>query len=168
MSVQQRPKRLSREVDSTKQAQGAHSTATFDGPPEDMHPRVDAEHSPRILHIEDDADFSRAVKLRMQQRGIAVLNAFDGTDGFFTAMTEHAHAILLDIEMPNCGGDFILRRLKDNPITRDIPVIVVTSVSCVEMASKLINGGAERVFIKPLDYDQLFHELCQHIPKLTS
>ena len=81
-----------------------------------------------MLCIDDDADFSDALKIRLEDHGVAVIRAHTGMEGYRLAFTTPASAILLDFNMPDGQGDYILGRLKDNPVTRDIPVVVITGV----------------------------------------
>jgi two-component system response regulator MprA len=117
-----------------------------------------------ILHIDDDADFSQAMRLRLQRHGVSVIRAYDGGEGFLAAMSQPAELVLLDLEMPNGSGQYVLRRLKENPVTRDVPVVVVTSDKSRHTERTLINMGADRVFHKPVEFDRLLNELNYHLP----
>lgn len=121
---------------------------------------------PWVLHIEDDEDFSGAIKRRLEQHGVAVVRAFNGMEGYRTAFARQADAILLDFEMPNGQGDYILGRLKDNPATRDIPVIVITGVRDRSVYRKMMNLGASAFLTKPVEFDELHQRLGEHIPML--
>jgi len=117
---------------------------------------------PWLLCIDDDAEYSLALKLRFEQHGIGVQRAFAGMDGFRQAFMRPAEAILLDYEMPNGQGDYILGRLKDNPVTKDIPVIVVTGRKERSLERKMLNLGAARFLTKPIDFSTLLAEVQQH------
>ena len=123
---------------------------------------------PWVLHIEDDEEFSAAIKMRLEAHGVAVVRATSGVQGYTTAFTRGADAILLDFEMPGAEGDYVLRRLKDNPVTQDIPVIVITGRRDRALARQMLNLGAERYFTKPVAFDELLGELRRHIDILPS
>jgi DNA-binding response OmpR family regulator len=123
---------------------------------------------PWVLHIEDDEEFSAVVKLRLEAHGVAVVRAANGVEGYTTAFMQEADAILLDYEVPGAEGDYILRRLKDNPVTKDIPVIVLTGRRDQALVRQMLNLGAERCFTKPVDFDALLTELRRHIDVLPS
>ncbi len=118
---------------------------------------------PWVLCVDDDTDYSQALKLRLESRGVAVVRAYEGGEGFHSACSNRASAILLDCHLPNGEGDYVLRRLKETPTTRDIPVIVVTGSKDSSMERKMLNLGAEKVFYKPLDFDRLCEELSRHV-----
>lgn len=121
---------------------------------------------PWVLHIDDDPDFSWGVKMRLEERGVAVVRAFDGADGYRTAFEHPATAILLDFEMPNGRGDYVLRRLKENPATAEIPVIVISGLDDEMMKRKMVNLGASAILGKPVNYDELLDRLGDHLSLL--
>jgi CheY-like chemotaxis protein len=122
---------------------------------------------PWVLSIDDDADFSDALKCRLESYGVAVIRAFSGMEGYRLAFTNPASAILLDYNMPDGQGDYILGRLKDNPVTRNIPVIVITGVRDKSLERKMYGLGAARFLTKPIRFDTLRDELSKHIEILS-
>lgn len=111
---------------------------------------------PWVLCIDDDPEFATTLKLRLQQHGVDLLHAFAGMEGYRFAFTHEAQAIILDQEMPGGNGEYILRRLKENPVTQDIPVIVLTGRKDQALARRMYNLGAARFLTKPLDWDDLW------------
>ena len=85
--------------------------------------------------------------------------ATTGLVGYCYALGESADVILLDYQLPNGCGDFILEQLKTNPATKDIPVIAISASKDRALRHTLINGGAVRFFSKPLDFEELMKEL---------
>jgi CheY-like chemotaxis protein len=108
-----------------------------------------------ILCIDDDQDFCDALSLRFAEFGISVLQAKEGMDGYRAAFISPVCAIVLDYMMPNGRGDYILSRLLDNPVTKDIPVIVVTGQSDKMLERRMLAMGAKAYLRKPLDFSQL-------------
>jgi len=117
---------------------------------------------PWVLHVDDDAQFRDVVRLRLEASGFRVVSAFDGTAGIREAFTQTVSAIILDYEMPNGHGDYVLGRLKNNPVTKDIPVIVLTGVKDKFLERRLISQGASKFFNKPPIFDLLIGELQLH------
>lgn len=118
---------------------------------------------PWVLCIDDDADFSSVLRLRLEAIGVSVINAFTGMDGFQKAFSEPASAILLDFNMPNGQGDYILQRLKRNPVTMDIPVIVLTGNKDQQLQRRMLSMGAAAFLTKPLEFEDLLAVLQQQI-----
>ena len=113
------------------------------------------DQKPTILCIDDDQDFCDALSLRFAEFGISVLQAREGMAGFRTAFVMPVCAIVLDYMMPNGRGDYILTRLMDNPITKDIPVIVVTGQNDKMLERKMLAMGAKAYLRKPLEFSLL-------------
>ena len=118
---------------------------------------------PRVLCIDDDKEFVHALQIRLESRGIAVLRATTGLDGFCYAVGEPADAILLDYQLPNGCGDYILEQLKAHPATTNTPVIVISGSQDRALAYTLVNGGAVRFMHKPLNFEELISELRKHL-----
>lgn len=123
---------------------------------------------PWVLCVDDDPDFSKALQLRLEVHGVAVIRALDGSAGYRAAFTSPADVILLDYHMPNGRGDYVLRRLKENPVTRDIPVIVLTGMRDRSVERTMLNLGAEEYLIKPVGLDRLLEVLSRFIPVLRT
>ncbi len=122
--------------------------------------KLDAENPPSddswVLCIDDDAEYAASLRMRFKQRGVHLVNATAGMSGYRQAFTSPADAILLDVNMPDGSGDYILRRLKENEITRDIPVIVVTGERSKPLERKMYNLGAAEYFTKPVEWERLW------------
>ena len=125
--------------------------------------RSQPRSTPRVLCIEDDPEFARALQIRLESRGISVLRAATGLDGFCAAVGEPADAILLDYQLPNGCGHFILQQLKANLATSHIPVIVISGTKDRALEYTLVNVGAVRFFQKPFDFEELMCELRKHL-----
>jgi CheY-like chemotaxis protein len=123
---------------------------------------------PWILCIDDDFDFSDALKLRFEEYGVAMARAANGIDGFCMAFSTPAQAILLDYQMPNGQGDYILDRLKSNPVTRDIPVFMITGVKDKMLERRVIAMGVAGYFLKPVNFERLRAELAEYVVALKS
>ena len=127
------------------------------------------EHKPPwILHVEDDAELSNALKLRLESHGVAVVRAFRGMEGYRTAFSHPADLIILDVDMPDGRGDYVLRRLKENAVTKNIPVIILTGRKERLMERQMLNLGAEKYFTKPFVFTEILEELKRHIDILPS
>jgi len=118
---------------------------------------------PWVLCVEDDRDFSLALQLRFKRHGISVVRAFEGVEGIQTALTHPAEAIVLDYNLPNGRGDYVLRQLKANPLTKAIPVIVVSGQKRPGLEKEMLHLGAARFFAKPVRFDALLEEVQRHV-----
>jgi DNA-binding response OmpR family regulator len=149
--------------DGEKSLKRTASRGTLRGP----HRRESGE-PPWVICIEDDEDFSMALKLRLEAHGVAVVRAFDGTAGYRAAFTHPASAILLDYNLPDGQGDYVLRRLKENPVTADVPVIILTGNPSTAVRRQMFNLGADAYLTKPLDFADLMDVLEPYVDMLPA
>jgi CheY-like chemotaxis protein len=126
------------------------------------------QNPPWVLCIDDDADFSDAMKIRLEEHGVAVARAYSGMEGFCMVFSHPASAILLDYNMPNGQGDYILDRLKNNPVTKDIPVFVITGAKDKMLERRMMAMGAADFLHKPVDFKKLRDDLARYIDILAT
>jgi CheY-like chemotaxis protein len=89
-----------------------------------------------------------------------------GFVGLELARTQIPDLILLDIHLPDLMGDQVLERLKSDPITRDIPVVVLSADATRRQIATSMAGGALEYLTKPLDLKQLYKVLHEVLPPL--
>ncbi|MCM2305147.1 MAG: response regulator, partial [Elusimicrobia bacterium] len=84
----------------------------------------------RVLIVDDESDLTEALAIRLSSGwGFTVAVAHDGDEGLRKASAFRPDMILLDIAMPNVDGWEMCRRLRDDPETRAIPIVVMTAWS---------------------------------------
>lgn len=118
---------------------------------------------PCVLHVDDDAEFSAALKRRLEAHGVAVVRAYDGDDGIQQSQTYVTDAVLLDVEMPNTNVEEILIALKQDDLTKEIPVIVLTGRKDRQLQQRLEMLGASAYITKPLRFEELREQLARYI-----
>jgi CheY-like chemotaxis protein len=110
----------------------------------------------KVLYIEDNEDNVYMLKMRLELLGdFEVLAAEDGQKGCEMAATEQPDIILMDLEMPVVDGWEATRRLKDNPQTRDIPVIVLSAHALAGERERAIAAGCDEFDTTPIEFDRL-------------
>src|SRR6476661_5276789 len=96
----------------------------------------------RILVIDDSDLIRMVVKVSLEQTADwEVLTAASAQEGLATAAAERPDAILLDVEMPDMDGPAIFRALQASPLTRPIPVILVTATDQPAVRQRLADLG---------------------------
>ena len=83
----------------------------------------------RILLVEDDRFLRRACEVSLRQRGFSVTLAADGEEALRQVRAERPDLILLDLLMPRMTGIEVLRTLRAEPATREIPVLILSNSS---------------------------------------
>lgn len=102
----------------------------------------------RILLVEDDRFLRRACEAALRQRGFAVVAATDGEEGLRLARAETPDLVLLDLLMPKLPGIEVLRALKADPATKNIPVLILSNSSREQDVSEVIGLGAVDYWVK--------------------
>jgi len=102
----------------------------------------------RVLVIDDDEIARYLLSNLLDGSGLTVLEAEDGLEGLRRVQEDRPRAIFLDLAMPDLNGFEVLDRLKTNPATRDIPVIVYTSRVLDEEHKKRLAGRVVEVLSK--------------------
>ena len=118
---------------------------------------------PVVLHVEDDCDFSAALKYRLEAHGVAVVRAFNGDDGIRQAQKQKVDAILLDFDMPLLKGDEVLEALREDEQTKYLPVIAITGRQDERLKIRMKQLGASAHLTKPLKFEDLRKQLARFI-----
>jgi DNA-binding response OmpR family regulator len=79
-----------------------------------------------ILIVDDERDIVTILKMALEKEGFQVLEAYDGIEAMQKITDKKPDLILLDLMMPKLDGHSVNLRLKENPDTANIPVIVIT------------------------------------------
>ncbi len=106
-----------------------------------------------VLYIEDNEANLQLVRriLALQGDRFRFLGASDGLDGLEQARTMLPDLILLDLHLPEIDGELVLQRLRDDPSTRDIPVVVLSADATPSRIERLVREGVFAYLTKPLD-----------------
>ena len=110
----------------------------------------------RILVIDDIDANVRLLEAKLSAEYYEVLTASNGPSGLIVAAQERPDIILLDVMMPGMDGFEVCRRLKDDPLTRHIPVVLVTALDGRQDRIAGLDAGADEFLTKPIDDVTLF------------
>ena len=103
-------------------------------------PKRANEHT--ILVIDDDPFIRDVYRLSLEKSGFKVAAAEDGVAGLAAVAKERPDVIMLDIVMPRMDGFETLAKLKGDPATKRIPVIMLSSMRAKEDVDRALKGGA--------------------------
>lgn len=82
---------------------------------------------PKILAVDDQVHIVRLIQVNLERHGYQVVTAYDGEEALQKVKTEKPDLVVCDVMMPRKDGFEVLRELKADPTTRDIPVIMLTA-----------------------------------------
>ena len=109
----------------------------------------------RILVIEDENDIRQLLRFNLEREGFAVLEAADGLGGLHMATSELPDLVVLDLMLPGMDGCDVCRRLKAQPVTAAIPVLMLTARG--EEVDRIVGLtlGADDYVVKPFSVREL-------------
>ena len=120
----------------------------------------ESEEKPlRVAVVDDDPDMIKVLRVILGMRGMEVHEASNGMKGLALVRREHPDVVLLDIMMPDIDGFEVLRRLKLDPETGDIPVIFVSAKTGKEHVDLGLSLGAQGYITKPFNPDALINKI---------
>src|SRR6266699_1704653 len=108
-----------------------------------------------VLVIDDEESIIDLIKLGLKYEGFEVVAAGDGEEGIAIAQRTNPLFIILDWMLPDMDGLEVCRRLRTNPTTRDIPILLLTAKDEVGSRVEGLNTGADDYLTKPFDFDEL-------------
>ncbi len=122
---------------------------------------------PRVLLAEDDRLLRVAGEATLRKRGFAVTVAVDGEDALLKASQAPFDLILLDVMMPKLQGFEVLVRLKAGASTRQVPVIMLSSLGQESDVKEALAAGALAYFVKSeLRLNELADRIAAVLKKL--
>ncbi|MCM8781005.1 MAG: response regulator [Candidatus Omnitrophica bacterium] len=90
----------------------------------------------KVLIVDDEPDIVAVMKFTLESKGFKVITAYDGLEGLKKAKEENPDLIILDVLMPKVFGDDLAVKLKSEPDTYNIPIILLTNLPLDFLAGK--------------------------------
>lgn len=103
----------------------------------------------KILVVDDDLDSLKLIGLMLQRNGYEVIAANAGNQALTRALNDHPDLIILDVMMPDMNGYEVSRRLRKNPSTQNIPIIMFTAKTLIDDKVAGFEAGADDYLTKP-------------------
>jgi DNA-binding response OmpR family regulator len=111
--------------------------------------------TPLVLVADDDPDILSLVALRLERFGFEVVVARDGEQALATALERAPDIALLDVSMPKLDGYEVTACLRDNPSTRQMPIILLTARVQETDIARGVEAGADDYVKKPFSTQEL-------------
>jgi DNA-binding response OmpR family regulator len=108
-----------------------------------------------ILLADDEEDIKTVVRLFLEEKGYDIITAFDGLDAIDITRREKPDLILLDIMMPVINGYEVCQKLKADPATAGIPIVMLSAAAHADSVKKGLDAGAVDYLVKPFDPEKL-------------
>ncbi len=110
---------------------------------------------PKILIIDDEAPIREMLSITLQRRGFSCVEAADAVEGVHQIKTEKPDLVLLDLMLPGQSGFNLAEDLKRDPLTRELPIIMLTARESDYDKTKGLNLGADDYVTKPFSPNEL-------------
>ena len=118
----------------------------------------------RILIIEDNPMNMELFNDLLEDEGYLILQAVNGKDGFNMAKSEIPDLILLDSGLPDIGGEELVRKFKQDFITKNITLIVCSASTMKEEKKMIMNSGCDEFISKPIDTKEFVKTIAKFLP----
>ncbi len=115
----------------------------------------------RILIVEDNNDIAELLTIRLELAGYLTCRTHDGASGIGAVHAYKPHAVLLDIGLPDHDGFAVLKAIKQDPKTRDIPVLMLTARQAMGDIQEALKLGAKDYVTKPFDDRKLLIRIAR-------
>ena len=105
--------------------------------------------SKKILVADDEAHILYVVSMKLRNAGFEVITAVDGEEALELCTTEHPDLLITDYQMPLLTGLDLCKRMRQQPLTRDIPAMMLTARGFDIEPQEMAEAGVSAVLAKP-------------------
>ena len=121
----------------------------------------------KILCVEDNAENLFMLQRRLTRRGFEVTVSMNGAECVEWAKTLQPDLIVMDLNLPGLNGWEATRRLKTQPETKDIPIIMLTAEYAEKSRENALAAGCDEFELKPIDFEGLVGKIQALLSRST-
>jgi two-component system alkaline phosphatase synthesis response regulator PhoP len=122
----------------------------------------------KILIIEDDRSAARLAQYTIQQAGYDAIIAYDGYDGLDKTLREHPDLVILDIMLPGLDGYEVCHRLRAEPETITLPILMISAKAREEDKNIGLKVGADDYLAKPVEPSVMLEKIEELLARKDS
>jgi two-component system alkaline phosphatase synthesis response regulator PhoP len=119
----------------------------------------------KVLIVEDHADMRELLSWQIELMGFIPVTAKHGKEGVEKAVAEKPQLILMDIMMPGMDGRETARALRENPETKNIPILAATALFRDSDLKSCLEAGCNAYIVKPFTFQELQTKLREMMPQ---
>jgi two-component system, cell cycle response regulator len=150
---------ITKPIDTRKFIETIRGFLSPEKPSDEKESRKEPSGKPRILIVDDDSLNIKLMKAKLPAEKYESLTASNGQQAIAIADRDLPDLILLDIMMPDMDGFAVSRLLKQNPHTREIPIILVTALEGLDDKINGLETGADEFLTKPVNTIELLSRI---------
>ena len=117
-----------------------------------------------VMVVDDSPSVRQQVGMALTQAGYGVIEAVDGQDGLGKVATAGVSLVICDINMPRMNGLVMVEKMKADPRTSTVPVVMLTSEGQPALMERAKKAGAKGWIIKPFKADLLIAAVKRLVP----
>ena len=117
----------------------------------------------RVLVVEDDDDIRKVYALWLEESGFEVIEARNGAEGVLRAVDQQPEAVLMDVAMPHMDGVEATRRLRSDPATAQMPILILSAYATPPDRERALAAGADEFLVKPCDLELVVSRLRHYV-----
>jgi len=129
----------------------------------DMFPREKGPSKKRVMVVDDDPDALALIETILTDDGFELIKVSNATEVGLKAAQLSPDLILLDFLMPEINGFEVCKALRENEMTRSIPIMAVTCLTKEQDIERIFSCGADEYLAKPFKVDQLLEKVRELI-----
>lgn len=116
-----------------------------------------------ILVVDDSTTVRKFVSLSLSMQGFQVVTACDGMDALEKLPTAKVDLVITDLNMPNMDGYEFIRTLRESDQYKDLPVIILSSLSDQISKDLGLKAGAHSYLVKPFSIEKVQYEVAKYL-----
>ena len=117
----------------------------------------------KVLIVEDNGEWRELLAMVIKRLGHTAVSAPDGEEGVRQALATQPDLILMDLGLPEMGGDEATVRIKSDPATRHIPIIIQTAFGASAAATRALEAGAAEMLQKPISITDIQKRVQEYL-----
>lgn len=118
-----------------------------------------------VLVVDDNRDAADTLAMLLEAEGCDCHTAYSGEEALAAAETDPPDIVILDLFMPQMGGDQVARRLRSGPHGKEITLVAHTAMSSYLHHQAIIDAGFDHHFVKPVALDELLALVTEDDPE---
>lgn len=116
-----------------------------------------------ILVADDSPTIRKFVSISLKVKGFEIIQVADGMPALEILPSEPVDLIITDLNMPNVDGFELIKTIRSNEEYRELPIIILSSLSSNEEIEKGIQCGANAYLLKPFDSKRVLYEVSKFL-----